>query len=92
VNNTSESFQVPPTIIQRRMGNETLLINLNTNEVYSLNYTSTRFWELLSTNHSKSEIIRILMEEFDVSEETLQNEIDNLINQLQAKDFIIAQP
>lgn len=86
--NNPENIVILTTTISRRIGEETLLINLVTNEVYTLNVTASRYWELLSSGKKSDEIIAVLKEEFEVSDSVLRREIDSIKDQLSEKKFI----
>lgn len=83
-------LRVTSETIDKRVGEETLLINLSTNQIYSLNATATRFWQLLTEVKEQDEIFQIMLEEFEVSEEILFKEICSLIEGLKEKGFITA--
>ena len=82
------SFKVKQDIISRRVGKEILLINLTTNQIYELNFTGARFWELLSEGLTDEEIVKTIVEEFQVSEAQLAIESEELLGKLEQGDFI----
>ena len=81
-------FRASPDAIYNRIGDEGVLIHMRTNRIYDLSRTSARAWELISAGHDRAEIQRILLQEFDVAEEQLSTEIDDLLTSLKNEDLV----
>jgi antitoxin component HigA of HigAB toxin-antitoxin module len=62
-------------VLSRRVENESVLVDLATNRIFSLNETAARFWELLQEGLTPMEACFSLQEEFDVTEAVLTEEI-----------------
>ena len=85
----SESLPVVnPDVVSQRVGDDLVLVHLKTNQIFSLNPTGGRFWELLAEGRSRAEIERTLHKEFDVEPEVLRREIDALVADLARQDII----
>jgi hypothetical protein len=69
---------------------ETVLVHLQTNEIYALNPTATRAWDMLAAGSSREEVQKALLEEFDVPPDQLREEIDTLIAELVEKKLLLA--
>ena len=63
----------------RRVGNEIVLVHMGRNEIFALNATGARLWELLRDGRSPSEAVAQLTAEFDASEEAVEQEAERLI-------------
>ena len=72
-------FQANPNTVAKRVGEEIVLVNLETNQIYAMNRTAARFWELASGGAAQSEIERQLLAEFQVTREQLVDEIEALL-------------
>ncbi|MGH7411819.1 MAG: PqqD family protein [Candidatus Methylomirabilis sp.] len=81
-------YRVSPDIMANRVADLIVLVHLQTDKIFSLNRTASRFWELLSAGHSPGEIRQQLMEEFDVAESDVTVEIDELLASLSSEGFI----
>jgi Coenzyme PQQ synthesis protein D (PqqD) len=77
--NWTSRFTPSPDVVFRRVGDDGFLVDLTTNRMYQTNETLTRFWELMSAGTDRAEIARIMLEEFDVSEQRLQVEIEQIL-------------
>jgi len=62
-------------VVSRRVGDEIVLVNLESDQMYSLNPTGARAWELLAAESSRQEIRAELLREFDVGEKELDEEL-----------------
>jgi len=77
-----------PDVVSRRLGDEIVLVHLQTNRIFSLSPTGARLWELLSAGRSRPEIERQLREEYDVSPEAVSAEVDSLVTMLEAEALV----
>jgi hypothetical protein len=75
-------------VVGQRLGDEVVLVSLQTNRIFELNRTGARFWELLQSERDRSRIEQRLMEEFEVSEEELSAEVDQLIKSLTDEELV----
>ena len=77
-----QRVEIDPDVLSRRVGDETVLVHLGRNEIFALNATGARLWELLSQGRTLSEAAQELMREFDVSEEQVRTEANALLARL----------
>jgi hypothetical protein len=75
-------------VVGQRLGDEVVLVSLETNRIFELNRTGARFWELLLSESDRSRIEQRLVEEFEVSEEELSEEVDQLIKSLTDEELV----
>ena len=78
-----------PDVVSRRMGDEAVLVHLVTNRMFALNETGARFWELFTAGRSRGEIEQQLQQEYDVSQEQVAQEIDALLDALEAERLVL---
>ena len=77
-----------PDVVSRQVGDEVVLVHLQTNRIFALSPTGARFWELLSDGRSRPEIEEQFLEEYDVSREQVSAEIDDLVETLQGEGLV----
>jgi hypothetical protein len=82
------SFRPDPDVLARRVGDELVLVHPRRNEVFSLNATGARLWELVGEGRSRSELVDQLTAEFDVSREAAEGETDRLLAQLEREGLL----
>jgi coenzyme PQQ synthesis protein D (PqqD) len=64
------------------VGEDVVLVDLQTNQVYALNPTGSRVWELLGEHQDREHMLAELRTEFDVDEPQLTREVDELLDDL----------
>jgi hypothetical protein len=79
-----------PDVVARELGEEVVLVHLRTNRIFALNATGARFWQLLIDGASRSEIESSLKQEYDVSDDEIGAEIDDLVAELAQEGIVVA--
>jgi hypothetical protein len=59
-----------------------LLVDAATQDIYELNETAQRIWELLTEGKSLDQIVDLLLDEYDASREQIQESVDEAIAEL----------
>ena len=77
-----------PEVVTQRVEGETVLVHLRTNEIYALNSTASRAWDLLATGMNREAVQEELQREFDVPSDQIRDEIDSLIANLIEKKLL----
>ena len=72
-------FRSSPDALATRVGDEIVLVDLKTDQIYSLNRTAARIWELMCADCDRAEVERRMLEEFDVTPAELAEAIDELV-------------
>jgi hypothetical protein len=72
-------LRVSKDVLWQRLDDEVIVMQLRTDQIYSLNYTGARFWELLVSGKDVLSICGELENEFGVSSGTLAAEIDETL-------------
>jgi len=75
-------FSVPADVMVRHVGNESVLLDLKTEQYMGLDDVSTRFWQLLTGGGSIQSAYERLLEEFDVEPEQLRKDLEEFIQEL----------
>jgi Coenzyme PQQ synthesis protein D (PqqD) len=83
-----QSYQPNPDVVAQRVQDEVVLVNLRTNEIYTLNRTAARAWELIAEGRDRSGVEAGLAEEFSADETEVGGELDDLLDELVEKELI----
>ena len=83
-------LRVSSDTVYNTLDNQSVLINVRTNEIYELNQTGARFWELFSAGHDRARIRQLMLQEFAVDEIVLDREIEALLASLKSEGLIVA--
>jgi hypothetical protein len=84
------NFKVNPNVVAQRVEDQIVLVNLETNRIFALNSTAARLWELLSDGRNAGEIHAELSKEYAVDGLGLREEIERLLEELNAESLVAA--
>ena len=83
-----ERLAAPEHVMFRELDGEAVLLNLQNEMYYGLDETGTRMWQLLTSADSEQAAMDILLEEFDVSPEILEQDLVHLISELKSHGLL----
>jgi hypothetical protein len=75
-------------VASERVGDELVLVHLQTNQVYALNETGMRVWELLATCDDSDELRGALEAEFDASSDEIAQTVAGVLDDLRAAQLV----
>ncbi len=79
---------IPETLLLQKVDEETILLDINTQEYFSLNELGGIIWELLSKNNNLKEVKDELLVTYDINEKQIIDDILNFISALIKKGLI----
>ena len=86
----NDSLRIPDQVATRKMGDETILLNLETGTYFGLDAVGSRFLELLEGNGEIAAAHRTMLGEFDVTPEALEADLLRLSEEMRAKGLLEA--
>ena len=86
----SEQVRPSKDVVSRRVGEEVVLVHLETSQMYSLNPTGARAWELLSEGLDPDTIEQTLSNEFSVDRADAGRELNTLLADLRRENLLDA--
>ena len=81
VSREAVAFRHHPAVIGQELDGQLVLIHTETNDLFELNSTAARFWELLGEGADLGEIKRRLLEEYDVDRSQIETETAAMLSQ-----------
>ena len=84
----SDRVSVPAEVMDRSVGDETVILDLESGTYYGLDPVGARMWKLLAEGKTLGEVCDTLLEEYDVERERLEEDILNLAGELAEKGLI----
>lgn len=87
--NQNDTLQRNPELLSSKIDSETIMMNMHDGNYYGLNEVAGRIWEILENPHTYKDLIKILLSEFDVTEETCSKDVSGFLNKLEEKKLII---
>lgn len=85
----SDCLKLPEEVLTAKVGEETILLNLQTGMYHSLDPVGTRFLELLQIEGGLDAVHRAMLEEFDVSAAKLETDLLKLSRDMLAKGLLV---
>ena len=86
-------FKQAPDVVSRIIVDETILVPIrkkasDLNYIYNLNEVASRIWELLDGKRQVKELRDIIAEEFEVSPEQAESDLEGLLKQLETEGAV----
>jgi len=73
--NLDTRLTIPPEVMSRLVGDETVLLDLASGNYFGLDGVGKRIWESLSEGKSLSEIVLIVVAEYEIHEDKAQEDV-----------------
>jgi coenzyme PQQ synthesis protein D (PqqD) len=77
-----------PRVLCKDLGDEAILLDLETETYFGLNAAGTRLWNLLTTAPSIREAFEVMLEEYAVAPDELERDMDALIDELVGRGLL----
>ena len=88
----SERLTVAPDVLFRLVGDEGVLLNLNTTLYLGLNPVGTRMWHALTSARSIQAAYDALLVEYEVEPARLRADLEEFIQRLLGQKLLVAGP
>ena len=75
-------------VVFKEIDGEAVLLDIQRGMYYGLDPIGTRVWQTLVEHGSARPVVASLVEEFDVTQDTLEGDIRRLLGELTANDLI----
>lgn len=75
-------FTIPDGVLWEKLDDQVVLMDLETETYHSVDPVGTRIWGLACDGQSESQIVRYLLEEYDVSEDIAREDVSDLLTAL----------
>ena len=83
---------VAPDVLFRLVGDEGVLVNLNTEQYHGVNAVGARMWNALGGADSIQAAYDALVQEYDVEPARLRKDLEEFVGQLLAQQLIETHP
>jgi PqqD family protein of HPr-rel-A system len=81
-------IETPAHVVFESLGENTVLLNLNSGNYFELNPTAARIWALIQDHQDTEEIVAAMCKEFDADPETLSKDLSSLLEELGNRGLI----
>ncbi len=83
-----DALEIPPHVIARQVGDETVLLDLNRGTYFGLDPVGARIWELICQDRTLAAISEVILDEYDVTREIIEQDLLKLVADLAAQRLV----
>ena len=87
--NLDTKLSVPPQVMSRLVGDETVLLDLKSGIYFGLDGVGKRIWESVAKGNNLSQAVAIIVAEYNVDEEQAQTDVIEFAKDLVARGLLI---
>lgn len=84
----TDTALIPPHVMARAVGEEIVILDLNSSTYFGLDPVGARAWQLLAEKRTLGEICDVMLHEFEVARPDLERDLRDLANELQLQGLI----
>jgi len=77
-----QKVTISPDVLFQEVSGEMVLLDLSSESYFGLDEIGARIWQLLSDGFSVGEALDVLLQEYEVSRETLEADVGELLDNL----------
>ena len=86
--NLSDIVTIPPQVMARLVGDETVILDLVSGTYYGLDPVGARIWQLMAEGKALASVCETMVDEFDVHREALERDVLHLTKELLDKGLV----
>ena len=84
----ADTLEIPDHVVARRVGEETVILDLQSGTYFGLDPVGARAWELIAEGRSLGAVRAAMLEEYDVDAPRLERDIRKLVEDLRAHGLV----
>ena len=78
----NQTVTISTEVISQEVSGETVLLDLESENYFGLDEVGTRIWQLIQESGDLQSIYNTMLEEYDVSEEQLEEDLEKLLEEV----------
>jgi hypothetical protein len=86
--NLTDKATIPPQVMVRQVGDETVILDLVGGTYYGLDPIGARIWQLMGEGKSLGEICDTMLDEYEVTRDDLERDVIELADKLLEQKLI----
>jgi hypothetical protein len=83
------ALAIPEHVLTRRAAGETVLLDLQSEQYYGLDGVGSRLWELIENGTTIGQAVDALLDEYDVTRETLEADILRVLSEMHSGGLVL---
>lgn len=84
----SQGYRIDPDVVSEKLGDEIVLVHLETGKIHHTNQTGSRIWELLQDGRTIEEMVEILQGEYGTAPGAVARDVHEFIDALSREKMI----
>jgi hypothetical protein len=89
--NLDATFTIPHSVLSRLVGDETVILELESGGYFGLDPVGAHIWELMGKGKSFGELCEIMVKEYEVEHDRLERDIEALVAELTKRRLIMVK-
>lgn len=82
------ALDITPHVIARQVGDEIVLLDLDNGTYFGLDPVGARIWELISQGRTLAAVCEVILDEYDVTREIIEQDLLKLVADLAAQRLV----
>lgn len=82
------SISISKAVLAQELQDETVLLDLDSENYFGLDSVGTRIWQLLNEGMDETDMVDILLGEYEVEREVLEKDVSELLSRLSEAGLI----
>ena len=87
----TQKITISKQALSQEVNGETVILDLNSESYFGLDEVGTRIWQLLQEHGDIQQTFDIMLKEFDVDEEQLHHDLNDLLGKLEEAGLVSLQ-
>ena len=83
-----KTVKVSENVLFQQINNECVLLNMESEQYFGLDDVGARIWEILSEDGDTEKAVAKLQAEYNADEQTLRNDLSQLLSELESEKLI----
>jgi len=79
-------------VVFKDLDNEMIIMDMDSGKYFGLNETGAAIWTLISKHHTLGEVLKRLLEEYEVPAQQLENELRGFLKAIYEKGLVDVEP
>lgn len=84
----SGEITIPKSVLFQKVGEEVVLLNLDSGVYFGLDPVGARIWELIAEQKGLAEVAETIASEYDAPREKIDGDLESLVRELEEKKLI----
>jgi len=85
----TQKISLSPDALAQELSGETVILDLPSESYFGLNEVGTRVWQLIQEHNELQKVFEIMLEEFEVEPEKLEQDISNFCEDLVKSGLVL---